>query len=112
MTAIIPCGIICCLAFASPKSRDGGGGWGTLRNTIGLEWEPPYASGAAQRNSKKTKKKKKKRNTIGQKLTGVVAGWARVGSLEGSLYFCLCLKVSIVKKSENIYSVTMLTDDN
>ena len=27
-----------------------------------LAWEPPYAEGAAQRNSKKTKKKKKERN--------------------------------------------------
>ena len=26
-----------------------------------LTWEPPYAVGAAQRNSKKTKKKKKKK---------------------------------------------------
>jgi len=25
-----------------------------------LAWEPPYATGAAQRNSKKTEKKKKK----------------------------------------------------
>ena len=27
-----------------------------------LAWEPPYAIGAAQRNSKKTKKKKKRMN--------------------------------------------------
>ena len=26
-----------------------------------LAWEPPYATGAAQRNSKKTKKKKRKK---------------------------------------------------
>lgn len=29
--------------------------------------------------------------------TIVVGGWAHVGSSEGSLYICLCLKVSIVK---------------
>ena len=29
-----------------------------------LAWEPPYATGAAQRNSKKTKKKKKKEKKI------------------------------------------------
>ena len=35
-----------------------------------LTWEPPYAAGAAQRNSKKTKKKKEKgyKNTIPFKI--------------------------------------------
>ena len=36
-----------------------------------LAWEPPYAAGAAQRNSKKTKKKKKKKKKKPKKRVGL-----------------------------------------
>ena len=45
-----------------------------------LAWEPPYAAGAAQRNSKKTKKKKKKEKAQGEFLLWLSGLRIRLGS--------------------------------